>query len=150
MTLTDLYVMAFGIAGKSKSRFDCVASTGEYEPFEDIARRARVKHLFFYYNGVPDNFSANAQRKADKAITNGQNISSVFTPDIEQPLKGYGDTKGTRDGLLFLFREDYKQVEVFVARGRKGDIKCLFTAFCDGELDEEVEVLRNRAKPTGI
>ncbi|MDL2224441.1 hypothetical protein LJB92_03920 [Bacteroidales bacterium OttesenSCG-928-M06] len=149
MILTDYYKMQELKALKSH-RFDCVASTGEYEPFEIMAQRSRVKRFFFYYNGVPDTFSVNAQRKADRAITNGDNISSVYIPDLETPLKGYGDTKGTNDGLLLLFSEDYKQVEVFVARGYKNNIKSLCNLFLDGELNEELNEMRNRATATNI
>ncbi len=149
MILTDYYKMQ-EIKPLKSHRFDCVASTGEYEPFELIAQRAKVKRLFFYYNGVPDTFSANAQRKADRAITNGDNISSVYIPDLENPLRGYGDAKGTNDGLLFLFSEDYKQLEVFVARGYKNNIKNLCNLFLDGELDGEINTLRERAKATNI
>jgi hypothetical protein len=147
MILTDYYLMQELKVLKSH-RFDCVASTGEYEPFETIAQRSRVKRFFFYYNGIPDTFSAEAQRKADRAITNGDNISSVFIPDLNNPLKGYGDTKGTNDGLLLLFTEDYKQVEVFVARGYKNNIKNLCNLFLDGELDDEMNALRQRASST--
>jgi hypothetical protein len=147
MILTDYYLMQELKVIKSH-RFDCAASTGEYEPFELMAQRSRVKRFFFYYNGIPDTFSANAQRQADRAITNGDNISSVFIPDLNNPLKGYGDTKGTNDGLLFLFTEDYKQVEVFVARGYKNNIKNLCNLFLDGELDDEMNALRQRASST--
>lgn len=147
MKLTDYYKMQEIVARKSH-RFDCTASTGGYEPFEAIAARAKDHRFFFYYNGVPETFSADAKRKADRAITNGDNISSVFAPDLDNQLLGYGDTKGTNDCLLFLFSEDYKQVEVFVARGYKNHSKSLFTLFADGELKADIESLRRQAKPT--
>lgn len=145
MILTDYYMMQELKTVKSH-RFDCITSTSEYEPFETIAQRAKVKRFFCYYTGVPDTFSVDAQRKADRIITNGNNISSIFIPDIETPLKGYGDVVGTNDGLLFLFKEDYKQFEIFVARGYKNNIHNLFNLFLDGELDNEINVIRNRAK----
>lgn len=143
MILTDYYKMQELKALKSH-RFDCVASTGEYSPFEFIGARSREKRFFFYYNGIPDSFSVTAQRKADRAITNGDNISSVFIPDLSTPLKGYGDVRGTNDALLFLFSPDYKQIEVFVARGYKNNAKSLCSLFLDGELDAEIDVLRGR------
>lgn len=145
MILTDYYLLQ-EIKPLKSHRFDCVASTGEYEPFETIAQRSKVKRFFCYYNGVPSTFSADAQRKADRAITNGDNISSVFIPDLENPLKGYGDTKGTNDGLLFLFSEDYKQLEIFVARGYKNNIQNLCNLFLDKELDDEITALKSRVK----
>lgn len=148
MKLTDYYKMVKLPTCKSKLRFDCVASTGGYEPFEERAARGRDKRFKFYYGGTPDTFTANAQRKADRVITDTTSISSVFTPDLDNPLLGYGDTVGTGDALLFLFSEDYRQIEIFVARGLKNHSKGLFALYADGELSEEIEQLRAQAKPT--
>ena len=127
-------------------RFDCVASTGEYDPFEQIAQRSRDNHFFFYYSDVPESFSAHAQRKAERVISNKNNISSVFIPDAQNDhFRGWGDVVGTNDAILFIFSEDYKVIEVFIARGYKNDARALFDLFCDGELDGELEAIRTRA-----
>lgn len=144
MIITDYYKMQ-EIKPLKSHRFDCIASTGEYDPFEVIAQKSRDKRFFFYYNGVPDSFSLNAQRKAERVISNKNNISSVYIPDIHTPLKGWGDVVGTKDAILFLFSEDYKEVEVFIARGYKNDARALFNLFSDGELDREIEIIRARA-----
>ena len=39
-------------------------------------------------------------------------------------------------------------MEVFVARGYRNNIKNLYSLFLDGELDEEIDELRRRAKAT--
>lgn len=148
MKLTDYYKMVKLPTCKSKLRFDCITSTGGYEPFEERAQRGRDRRFKFYYGGTPDTFTANAQRKADRVITDTTSISSVYTPDLDNPLLGYGDTVGTGDALLFLFSEDYRQIEIFVARGLKNHAKGLFTLFADGELADEMECLRQQAKPT--
>lgn len=148
MKLTDYYKMAKLPTCKSKLRFDCITSTGGYEPFEERAQRGRDKRFKFYYGGTPDTFSADAQRKADRVITDTTNISSVYTPDLDNPLLGYGDVAHTNDALLFLFSEDYREIEIFVARGLKNHQKGLFSLFADGELADEVEQLRQLAKPT--
>lgn len=148
MKLTDYYKMAKLPTCKSKLRFDCITSTGGYEPFEERAQRGRDKRFKFYYGGTPDTFSADAQRKADRVITDTTNISSVYTPDLENPLLGYGDVAHTNDALLFLFSEDYREIEIFVARGLKNHQKGLFLLFADGELADEVGRLRQQAKPT--
>ena len=148
MKLTDYYKMAKLPTCKSKLRFDCITSTGGYEPFEERAQRGRDKRFKFYYGGTPDTFSADAQRKADRVITDTTNISSVYTPDLDNPLLGYGDVAHTTDALLFLFSEDYREIEIFVARGLKNHQKGLFSLFADGELADEVEQLRQLAKPT--
>lgn len=148
--LTDYY--KFEVLKVLKShRFDCTASTGNYEPLEGKYKTGRDKlnRLYCYYNGVPDTFSANAQRKADRAITDGGcNWSSVYTPDLDNPLLGYGDLISTKDAMLFVFSEDYKQMEVFIARGLKNNVKGLFALLTDGELAEEMEALRQQATPT--
>lgn len=153
MKLTDYYKMAKLPGQKSKLRRDCIASTGGYEPFEAIAdkpSRDQPKRFKFYLGSVPDTFNARAQRKADNSITNGNNLSSIYTPDLDNPTMGYGDMVGTTDALLFLFDEDYNTVEVFVARGLKNHVKGLFALFADGELLAEMEELRAKATPTGV
>lgn len=145
MKLTDYYKMVKLPTCKSKLRFDCVSSTGNYEPFEERGQRGRDKRFKFYYGGIPDTFTAHAQRKADRTITDITSISSVFTPDVGNFLLGYGDTANTNDALLFLFNEDYTQIEIFVARGLKNHVKGLFNLFADGELNDEMERLRRQA-----
>lgn len=144
MILTDYYKLRELKLVKSH-RLDCVSSTGEYEPFEYIAKRSKDKHFFLYYNGIPETFNCDARRKADRAITNGSNISCVYVPNLLHPLYGYGDTKDTNDALLFLFSEGYKQLEIFVARGQKHNQRQLFDLFLDNELEEEINLLRKQA-----
>jgi hypothetical protein len=148
MKLTDYYKMAKLPTCKSKQRFDCVSSTGEYEPFEERAQRCRDKRFKFYYGDTPDTFSADVHRKTERSITDTTNISSIYTPDLDNSLLGYGDVANTNDALLFVFSEDYQQIEIFVARGMKNHQKGLFDLMVDGELDDEMSVLRRQAKPT--
>ena len=111
--LTDYYRFE-RIATKSKTRLDCVASTGSYPEFEEKratkAYRATDKRdatdinaLVIYFGDVPNIFGGDVHRKADKAITiKGKNLSSVYVPDPATPY-GYGDVSGTTDALLFVF-----------------------------------------------
>lgn len=145
MKLTDYYKMQELKVMKSH-RFDCISSTKEYEPFESIGQKARDKRFFIYYSNVPSRFIQNTKLGVDKAITNGKNISSVYVPDLNNPLYGYGDTKNTDDALLFLFSYDYKQLEIFVGRGLKNNKKGLCSLFVNGELNAEIELLRKKAK----
>ena len=147
MKLTDYYLMREIKVIKSH-RFDCIASTGSYLPFETKASTSKDKRFVCYCTGVPDSFNAKAQRKADRVLSNGDNISSVYITDLNNPLLGYGDTAGTKDALLFVLSEDDKQLEIFVARGMKNSQKALFYLLVDGELDEEMDRLRQQAKPT--
>lgn len=147
MRLTDYYCMEV-IKPMKSHRFDCTVSTGTYPTFEAMATRSRDKRFFCYYNGVPDSFNATAQRKADKALTNGKSISSVYTPDLNNPLCGYGDVKDTQDAIILVFSGDYNKLEIFVGRGLKNNQRDLYYLFVDGELDEEIDRLRQQAKPT--
>ncbi len=148
MIFTDYYKFAELKPSKSH-RVDCVAMSGIGHPtFETIAAKSRTRAAYFYVGGVPDRFSATAKRRADLVITNCNNISSVFVPDLNTPLLGYGDIANTNDAVIFVFAADYKQVELFIARGYKHNVKNLFTAFVDGALNGELETLRLQAKPT--
>lgn len=148
MKLTDYYKMEKLATSKSKNRMDCTISTGGYEPFEDRGQKSREKRFKFYLTPVPDNFRAEARRKGDLSITDTTSISTVYFPDLDTPKLGYGDVKGTKDALLFLFDESKDSVEIFVARGLKSHKTGLFTLFADGELRDEMEALRGQAQPT--
>ena len=164
MILTDYYCFE-RVATKSKSRLDCVASTGSYPEFEDKratkANQATEKRdatnvgdLVIYFGDVPEQFGGNVHRKADKAITiKGKNLSSVYVPDPNTSF-GYGDVSGTSDALLFVFDgleivngtiSQGAAIEVFVARGQSKNRVPLFNLLTDGELDEEMSELRARA-----
>lgn len=163
MILTDYYKFK-RLAILAKSRMDCIASTMSYPEFEEKratkANKATEKRdatnvgdLIIYYNDVPSQFGGNVHRKADKSITlKGKNLSSVFVPDINSSF-AYGDFKGTSDALLFVFH-DFKvvdgviqaggEIEVFVARGKSKDRVPLYNALSDGELEDEMNALREK------
>ncbi len=164
--LTDYYRFE-RIATKSKTRLDCTASTASYPEFEEKRStkeyRATEKRdateagaLVIYFGDVPDQFGGNVHRKADKAITiKGKNLSSIYVPDPNTPF-GYGDVRGTADALLFVFENLEVAngiilgggVEVFVARGKSKDRVPLYNLLTDGELDDEMNELRQRAGAT--
>ena len=148
MILTDYYSLERLPENMSKRtpRYDTTASTGSYPLFESMAARSRVKRFFCYYNGLPDSFSNRAHQKAERAITNTKNISSVFIPYLDKPLYGYGDVKGSQDAILFIFSADYTRLELFIARGYRSNARALFQRFLDGGLNSELEILRGLAK----
>lgn len=125
-------------------RYDCTASTRSYPMFQQMAAKSRVKRFFCYYNGVPDTFSDRARNQADRTITNTRNISSVFIPNVSKPLLGYGDVRGSRDAILFVFSADYSVMELFVARGYKFNQRSLYNHLVNGGLDTEIAQIRNR------
>lgn len=142
MILTDYYKFVHLPDSKSKMRRDCIASTQSYNEFENLRNKAGA--LFIYFGDLPLSFKGDVRRKADKAITKGKNISSIFVPDILLNI-AYGDIMGTKDAILILFEEDYKTIEMFIARGQKNNRLNLWQMLFDGELNDEISKLKNVA-----
>lgn len=70
-------------------------------------------------------------------------------PDINLHY-AIGDINGTKDAAIFVFNPDHKEteiktIEVFIARGLKHDFNSLWDLLIDGELNPEMEILRERA-----
>jgi hypothetical protein len=63
----------------------------------------------------------------------------------EAPHLGYGDIKGTEDGLICEFSENYQVLEIYVIKGQKSIIDKWFWIMVDGELEQELEGIRNEA-----
>lgn len=144
MILTDFYEFLHLPECKSKARMDCKVSTKSYNEFE--AMRNKHGKLFIYLCDVPDTFKVDVKRKADKSITTskGKNLSSVFILDVTLPF-AYGDVKGTSDCILIIHHNDYSKLEIFIARGQKNNRVNLWQMLSDGELDDEISVLRDLA-----
>ena len=96
--LTDYYRFE-RIATKSKTRLDCVASTGSYPEFEE------------------------------KRATKAYRATDVF------------DNLEVANGIIL-----GGGVEVFVARGKSKDRVPLYNLLTDGEFEEEMNELRQRAR----
>ena len=164
MLLTDYYRFE-KVASKAKMRLDCTASTESYQPFEEkrkpkgnrpTANRDgfNMGDLLVYYGNVPKTFGGDVRRKADKSLTIGSNnLSSIFVPDPTSNL-AFGDVEGEADAILFVFEgfdvvngkpQQGAILEVFIARGKSKDRMPLYNLLCDGELDEEMSLLRERA-----
>jgi hypothetical protein len=144
MILTDYYKFEHTPGTKSKLRMDCTASTGGYPAFEEM--RNKKGALFIYLGNVPDRFAGDVRRKADKSITNreGRNVSSVFVPDVSLNT-AYGDVRDTQDAIMIVGNSDYTTIEIFVARGYKNNRTNLWQNLTDGEYDDELSGLRERA-----
>ena len=149
MILTDFYLFKKLPDQKSKLRIDCVASTHSYNPLESL--RGKKGDLFLYI-GKNTHTKAGKERRADLALSKTGHISSLYNPDLNLPC-WYGDMKGTSDALLFVhehteFIDGGIQagaiIELFVARGQRHNQSQLYNLLCDGELDEEMDFLRNR------
>lgn len=147
MILTDYY-KGEHLPDAAKSRYDVTASTGEYEHYESILRVKRGANkggLSFHYGDVPESWHYANKDRPDKCITRGDNISSVLVPDITLPF-AYGDNLHTDDAILLIFSNGWQVIEIFIARGQRNNRRNLYQLLCDGELDNEIELLRNNAK----
>lgn len=147
MILTDFY------KGQkltdAKSRFDITASTGEYDLIESLLINKRG----FNVGGLSFNLIARPERwkkkNADLAICKGShNITSLQRPNLSLNF-AFGDINGTLDAAVFIFNADWKEtgitaIEIFIARGLKNDVNSLWDLMIDGELKEEIEVLRKK------
>lgn len=148
MILTDYYKGEK--LTSAKCRFDVTASTGDYDFFESLLinkRKFNIGGLSFNYTQQPEGHSG---KKVDNIICKGKHsITKIFRPDIENNF-AYGDINGTTDGCIIVFNPDYKgtgitAIEIFIARGCKNDTNGLWFLFSDGELNHEVEALRQKA-----
>lgn len=149
MILTDYYRFEKLADQKSKMRIDCTASTQSYNPLE--AMRNKQDELFFYL-GDNTHTKAGQERKADLALSKTSHISSIYNPDIEKQF-WYGDMKGTADAFLFIHKnfilvdgriQAGAVIELFIARGQRNNRATLYNLLADGELDEEINTLRNQ------
>lgn len=134
----------------AKSRFDITTSAGEYDLFETLLinkSKFNIGGLSFSFTQRPDRWKG---KKTDMAITKGsQNITSVKRPSLENNF-AYGDINGSNDGCIIVFNPDYKVsgitvIEIFIARGLRSDTDGLWNLFTDGELNNEIEALRQKA-----
>ena len=153
MLLTDYY--KFEHKPNTKTRLDCVASSKSYNPLEVSTNS---KGVIVIYIGDNTHTKAGQKGKSDISITTakGKHLSSIYRPEIETNF-GWGDVKDTTDALLFVFADfaisngqltDGAVVEIFVARGKRSDRQGLYNLLTDGELDGELETLRQNAQTT--
>lgn len=148
MILTDYYKGQK--LTNANSRFDITASTGGYDFFETLLinkQKFNIGGLSFNFGQRPDRWGG---KKTDMAITKGsQNITSVKRPNLEINF-AFGDIHGSNDGCIIVFNPDHKEtgittIEIFIARGLRNDTDGLWELFTDGELNHEIEALRQKA-----
>lgn len=151
MILTDLYTFERVSGTKSKSRIDCKQSTESYPQFEEM--RNKSGELFMYL-GDNTYTEAGKKQKSDLALSHTKHISSIYRPDVRNTF-AYGDVKGTTDAILIVLHDfsitdgrinDGAKIEIFVARGYRNDRNNLYTQLVDGELNPEIEILRQQAQ----
>ena len=148
MILTDYYKGEK--LTEAQCRFDITASTGEYDLFEILLinkRKFNIGGLSFNFSPQPDTHGG---KKVDFILCkSSHSITKVFRPNLENNL-AYGDINGSNDGCVIVFNLDYKEtgitaIEIFIARGLRSDKDGLWYLFTDGDLNDEIEALRNKA-----
>lgn len=150
MILTDYYRFVKLPDQKSIHRIDCKESTWSYDRLELL--RDSAGFLFLY---LTDNTytKAGIKRKADLALSKRDHISSIYTPDVNVDF-WYGDFNNSGDAILFVVHNwNYingavqvgSEIEMFIARGQRHNCIQLFNLLCDGELDDDMETLRENA-----
>jgi hypothetical protein len=143
MILTDYY-KGEHLPEAAKTRYDVTCSSGSYEHFE-TKLKTKKGGLSFYFGDVPGHFRFSGKDRPDKCITKKDNISSVFVPDVTLPF-AYGDINNTSDAIILIFSNDWQVIEIFISRGQRNNRRNLYTLLSDGELDHEIENLREKAK----
>lgn len=152
MILTDYYRFEKLPNQKAGTRMDCTISTKSYNPFEKSTNSKGG--IVIYIGKNPHKPGRTGKSDLSTTNPNGDNITSIYTPDVALPY-WYGDTKDTSDALLMIHTNfgiingrvaDGSIVEVFVARGQKHNVHGLYTLLVEGDLDEEMQQLRERAK----
>ncbi len=120
--------------GKAKTRFELVKySEPVYDP---------LNLSFIYFMTTPERIKAKQNRKSDFGISQKDWISSVFIPDITKPNLAYGDIKNTGDLILILISENI--LELFICRGKRFLFQSVLNLLYDGELDIEMNKIRER------
>jgi len=135
---------------EAKSRYDITSSSESYDYFESLLINKRgfnIGGLSFNCITRPDRWKP---KKTDLALTKGSsNITSIKRPDIETNI-AFGDINGSNDACIILFNTDFKSVgittiEIIIARGLRNDTNSLWDLFTDGELNNDLELLRQKA-----
>ncbi len=131
---------------KSSARLDCTRHFNllDDKPLNQFVNR---KGQMYFYCSAPENYvTAKAKRISDIGLTHGsKNLSSIFIPNLEYSEYGYGDYGN--DCLLFKLSNDLSSIDMFLIKNGKHLKKQYFQQFIDGELDEEIEQIKQQAMP---
>jgi len=148
---------------KSKARLDCISFAdmvaGSYKGLINF-----VNHkgwLFFYKTPCINFVGTGSKRLSEWSLTgNGLNFSSIYIDDLDFSEIGYGYPNANRllsngnpnplfdfrnDGYLFLMNKDYSEIELLVIPDGRNLISSYYQKMIDGDFDDEVRELRQRA-----
>lgn len=129
--------------GKSAFRLDLVSYSEIYEP---IYKPNKAGDVWIYLSPYTDNIKASSNRKGAMTISTreGNHISSVFIPNLERHTLAFGDVMSTNDAIIFLIGDG--MLDMFIAKGKKHSVNGLFDLLLDGELDAEIQFLREKTR----
>jgi len=150
---------------RSKQRMDCIAHSHKLrERYKGLLPFQNNKgQLFLYKTAVRDFISANSKRLAEWSLNNGSlNLSSLYIEDMDYPGIAYGYPNAKpklsngqknplfefrNDGYLFLMNNDYSEIEVLIIQDGRNLISSYYQLMIDGETNEQIQKLRERAAP---
>jgi hypothetical protein len=142
------YYRGVQLSFDSITRYDIDLRKGVYPVFEANLvnkRKFNIGGLSFRYMSY-DHSKAHTERVPDMCLKRDAfHISGVYVTDILNSKIAYGDVHTTNDAIILLISEDSRTIEIFIARGKKNDVKLLFSAVKNGELNNEMESLRLEA-----
>ncbi|WP_210466708.1 hypothetical protein [Rufibacter roseolus] len=148
---------------RSKARLDCIAHTN-VRGYTGLTDFVNCKgQIAFYKTPAKEFVKADKRRIAEWSLTNGNlNFSSIYFEDIDYPECGYGYPNANRllangspnplfsfrnDCYLFLTNPDLSQIEILVITGGRNLVNLYYQRLIDGDIDQEVQTLRQQAKP---
>lgn len=167
-TLPEEIRKANGI--RSKERLDCISYTNDAENHRGLSCLFNHKKQFFLYKTPARNFvEADSKRIAEWSLIGRSsisgcsiNLSSLYQEDLDYPQFAYGYPNRKRelsngsvnpfftyrqDGYLFIINTDITVIELLIIHDGRNLISSYYQLLIDGELDEDIEQLRQDSKP---
>lgn len=147
MSIIDAYLRYRKDNGKSKTRFNLEVYAGECSVLLNSIGKRDGK-IFVYYGTTPKKTRKKQKEglKSDMGmnVRDGWLTSLFYVGGIESRYR-FGDIKDTNDAFVFNISEDAQTLEVFFCKGKKDSYKYLFDLILDGELDSEIQEIKNKA-----
>lgn len=150
---------------RSKERLDCTEFADEsvsgYEGLQPFVNKKG--QLFFYLTPARNFVTGQSKRLPVWSLTQSSlNLTSLYIEDFDNSQFAYGYPNASKklsngsdnplydfrsDGYLFILSDDLEQVELIVLPEQRNLISSWYQLLIDGELDEDIQRLRENAKP---
>ncbi|MCD8292053.1 MAG: hypothetical protein LUC91_11220 [Prevotella sp.] len=133
------YVLHLDDSRHIKSRrYNTVKSTGNYGPFERMARKSRDGIFYCYLYDAHENGPVYRDNGAVMQLVHNGYITGIFNYDVTCPDYAYGDMAGTEDALIFHFSLDRKIMVIFVAMNKKSVAKKIVSEIIAGKHGQDL------------